>query len=410
MTVRFVRNFALMHLLQDTQKIKTFSDAGTFCKSFHGRAIMKVVKFETWWVSRNKCLFDNKRKGKADMDWDVIVIRLTDESGTEGIATSLAARGGEITQAYMLKTIAPVVLGRNIYEREKIWHELWTIDRHMAFFPVFLPGPVDVALYDLASKHAHVPLFRYLGAYRNSLPVYASGNFHSTVEEYVQEALYYKSLGIPGYKSHPSGPVETDMKIHEAVRKAVGDDYILMSDPVGDYSLGDAIKVGRQLERLGYEWFEEPFRDFELYKYTQLCEALDIPVAATETTRGAHWGVAQVIAQKAADIVRADVSWKDGVTGTLKIAHMAEAFGLNCEIHTTTMNYMDTANAHVSCAVKNCKYFEYFVPEDNYRLPMKGDLPIKDGFITLPETPGIGAEIDWDLVKSACKDYNILSL
>ena len=88
--------------------------------------------------------------------------------------------------------------------------------------------------------------------------------------------------------------------------------------------MGDAILVGRQLEHLGYKWFEEPFRDFELYKYTELCRALDIPIAATETTRGCHWGVAQVIAQRAADIVRADVSWKDGVTGTLKIAHMAE--------------------------------------------------------------------------------------
>ena len=87
-----------------------------------------------------------------------------------------------------------------------------------------------------------------------------------------------------------------------------------MSDPVAEYTLGEAIKVGRQLERLNYIWFEEPFRDFELYKYTQLCEALDIPIAATETTRGCHWGVAQVISQKAADIVRADVSWKCGIT------------------------------------------------------------------------------------------------
>ena len=60
---------------------------------------------------------------------------------------------------------------------------------------------------------------------------------------------------------------------------------------------------------------------------------------------------AQVINQKAADIVRADVSWKCGVTGTLKIAHLAESFGMQCEIHTTTMNYMDLVNLHVSCAV-----------------------------------------------------------
>lgn len=58
---------------------------------------------------------------------------------------------------------------------------------------------------------------------------------------------------------------------------------------------------------------EEPFRDFELYKYGAV-PYLDIPIAATETTyRGRHWGVAQVIAQRAADIVRADVSWKDAM-------------------------------------------------------------------------------------------------
>ena len=174
-------------------------------------------------------------------------------------------------------------------------------------------------------------------------------------------------------------------------------------------TLDEAIRVGRHLEKLNYLWFEEPFRDFELYKYSELCRTLDIPIAATETTRGCHWGVAQVIAQRAADIVRADVSWKDGITGTLKIAHMAEAFGLNCEIHTTTMNYMDMVNLHVSCAIKNCQYFEYFVPEDNYRLPMKGDLPIDgNGIIHVPNAPGVGAELDWELIERSCVSHKVL--
>lgn len=368
-----------------------------------------VTKVETWWVARNKCLFDKERQGKAAMNWDVLVLKLTDSDGDEGVSCALAARSGKVTEAYICELIAPVVLGSSVYDRERIWQELWTIDRHLTFFPVYLPGPVDVALYDLASKKAGVPLCDYLGRCRSSLPVYASGNFHATVKEYVEEALRYKAMGIKAYKAHPSGPVERDMEIHEAVREAVGKDYILMSDPVATYTMDEAVKVGRQLERLGYEWFEEPFRDFELYKYTELCRTLDIPVAATETTRGANWGVAQVIGQRAADIVRADVSWKDGVTGTMKICHTAESFGLNCEIHTTTMNYMDMANLEVSCAVRNCKWFEYFVPEDNYRLPMKGNLPIRNGVITVPETPGVGAEIDWDLVDRLCVSHKILT-
>ncbi len=336
---------------------------------------MIITRFESWWVERGKCLFDERRQGGAKMGWDVIVIKLTTDTGVEGIATCMAARSGAVSESYLQESIAPVVLGRDPHDREAIFQELWVIDRHEAFFPVFLPGPVDVALWDICAKEAGLPLYKYIGAYRSSLP-------------------------------HPAGPVEFDMKVHAAVREAVGGDLVLMTDPVGDYTLDEAIRVGRQLEKLDYKWFEEPFRDFELYKYTELCRTLDIPIAATETTRGCHWGVAQVIAQRAADIVRADVSWKDGITGTLKIAHMAEGFGLNCEIHTTTMNYMDMANLHVSCAIKNCEYFEYFVPEDNYRFPMKGDLPIdENGIIHVPDKPGVGAELDWDLIQSACHNY-----
>lgn len=370
---------------------------------------MKIIKFETWWVRRDECLFDEKRQGKSGMPWDVVVLRLTTDTGIEGLATALAARSGAVTEAYLQDNIAPILMGRDPYDREAIWHELWNIDRHLAFFPIFLPGPVDVALWDIAAKAANLPLYKYMGAYRDQLPVYASGLFHETVEQYVDEALHYKSLGITAYKAHPPGPIQMDMKIHQALRDAVGDGYILITDPVAEYSLDEAIRVGRQLERLNYLWFEEPFRDFELYKYRALCEALDIPVAATETTRGCHWGVAQSISERAADIVRADVSWKHGITGTLKIAHLAEAFGLRCEIHTTTMNFMDIVNLHVSCAIRNCEYFEYFVPEDRFQLPMKGKLPIdSQGLIRAPQGPGIGAELDWELIERQCVSYKKL--
>lgn len=367
---------------------------------------MVVTKFESWWVERGKCLFDRKRQGSAKMGWDVLVIQLTADNGITSSATCMAARSGAVSEAYLNETIAPVVLGRDPHDREAIFQELWSIDRHEAFFPVFLPGPIDVALWDMCAREAKLPLYKYIGACRSSLPVYASSNFLPHAEDYVAEALYYKKRGIKAYKVHPSGPVPFDMEVHQAVRDAVGENFTLMSDPVGTYTLNEAILVGRQLEQLHYEWFEEPFRDFELWKYTELCRTLDIPIAATETTRGCHWGVAQVIAQRAADIVRADVSWKHGITGTLKIAHLAEAFGLNCEIHTTTMNYMDMVNLHVSCAIKNCKYFEYFVPEDHYRLPMKGDLPIdSEGMIHAPNAPGIGAELDWELIQASCRSY-----
>lgn len=371
---------------------------------------MIIEKVETWWVQRKKNLFDEKRQGGSNMDWDVVVVKLTTDTGIEGIATALAARSGRVTESYIHDNIAPVILGQDPHNREKIWHELWNVDRHLTFFPIYLPGPIDVALWDICAKEAGLPLYQYIGAYRESLPVYASGLFHEKAQDYIDEALYYKSKGIDAYKAHPPGPYTVDMVIHRKLREAVGDEMILMSDPVAEYTLDQAIKVGRDLEELNYKWLEEPFRDFELYKYERLCSSLDLPIAATETTRGAHWGVAQSIAQKAADIVRADVSWKDGITGTLKIAHMAEGFGLNCEIHTTTMNYMDIVNLHVSCAIRNCEYFEYFVPEDDFQFPMKGKLPIdENGIIHVPKEPGVGVELDWDLINKQCVSYKIIT-
>lgn len=371
---------------------------------------MVIKRFETWQCKRDEALFDRARTGRSPLSWDVVVLRLTTDQGLVGHATSLAARSGSVTQHYLHEIIAPVVLGRRLTEREAIWHELWTIDRHLTFFPVYLPGPVDVALWDIASQAAGLPLYQFIGEFRDSLPVYASSLFMETPQAYIQQMLDYRSRGFPAYKAHPPGPWQTDMKVHQALREAAGTDYVLMTDPVSDYTLEQAIRVGRDLERLNYHWFEEPFRDFEISKYAKLCATLDIPIAGTETTRGGPWGVAQAIAFHAVDIVRADVSWKAGITGTLKIAHLAEAHGLRCEIHCTTMGFMDIANLHVSCSIRNCDYFELLVPEEPFRFPMKDPYPIFNGIARVPQKPGIGAELDWDLIDRTCVQHKISSI
>lgn len=372
---------------------------------------MRVVGFETWRCQRNESLFDSARQGRSPLRWDVVVLRLTTDNDIHGHATALAARSGAVTESYLLENIAPVVLGRSIWDREAIWHELWNIDRHLAFFPIYLPGPVDVALWDLAAQAAGLPLYRYLGAYRDRLPVYASSLFHATPEQYVTEAQQWNARGVRAYKAHPPGPWPRDIEVHHALRDALGDACVLMTDPVAEYSLEQAIRVGRDLEQLNYYWFEEPFRDFELIKYAKLCAALDIPIATTETTRGGPWGVAQAIAMNACDIVRADVSWKAGVTGTLKIAHLAEAHGLPCEIHCTTMGPMDIANLHVSCAIRNCEYFELLVPEDVFRFPMKNPYPLDgEGVIHVPQRPGVGIDLDWDAIDRSCLSHQRLTV
>src|SRR5215468_11772158 len=208
-------------------------------------SIPVVTSVETWRCQRHEALFDSARTGRSPMNWDVVVLRLNTDAGITGHATAIAARSSIVTQAYLHETIAPVVLGRRVSEREAIWHELWTIDRHLTFFPIYLPGPVDVAMWDIAAQAAGLPLYQFIGECRTSLPTYASSLFMPKVEDYLKEVRAYKKRGFPAYKVHPPGPWRKDMEIQRALREDAGEDYVLMSDPVGDYSLGEAIQVGR---------------------------------------------------------------------------------------------------------------------------------------------------------------------
>ena len=223
---------------------------------------MRVTALTTWCCKRNEALFDAARQGRSPLTWDVVVLQLDTDAGLQGHATALAARSGTITEQYLHEMVAPVVLGRDVTDRERIWHEFWNLDRQLSFFPIYLPGPVDVALWDLAAKAAGLPLYRLLGAYRQSLPVYASGLFLPDVPAYVEEAQRYVARGFGAYKAHPPGPWRQDMAVHRALREALPT-AVLISDPVAEYSLEEAVRVGRDLERLDYHWFEEPFRDYE---------------------------------------------------------------------------------------------------------------------------------------------------
>jgi L-alanine-DL-glutamate epimerase-like enolase superfamily enzyme len=337
-----------------------------------------------------------------------VVIRLTTDDGIEGVATSIAHRPS-LSRSYVDDVIAPVLLGRDVHDREAIWQDLYSMNRRIVFFPVFLPGPVDVALWDIAAKAAGLPLYKYLGAYRDRLPAYASSQFMATTDEYLAQAKRYQGLGVKAYKAHPGGDWRQHIEIAEALRAGFPE-LTLMLDPAGvDYSLTEAVKVGRRLEELGFHWLEEPFHDQFIDKYVSLTRTLDISIAATEATYGGPAGVAQFISAGACDIVRADVAWKWGVTGTMKILHLAEAFGLNCELH-TTMSAMDVANLHVGCAARNSEFFELYAPHEKWHFPLKEGLLLDDqGDVRVPSGAGLGVEVDWDAVDDSTRHFHAAS-
>lgn len=360
----------------------------------------RIARIETWVCHQDRGPRYEAQGHKFREQGRVILLRVTDSEGCEGIGTCLAETTAEGPLAYLHEVIAPMVLGRFVHERERIWREVMHRDRHLVFQPLHVYGPVDTALWDLAAKRVGLPLYQLLGAQRGSLPVYYSGQFMDELPDYEADIRRATQLGFTAYKAH----VKDRFDILEMLRDVAGEGFVLMHDPADDWSYERALRCGRLLERLGYTWFEEPFKDWHVEKYARLAEALDIPIAGCEATPGVHWGVAQAIAQRAVDIVRADVSWKAGVTGTMKIAHLAESFGLNCELHATLMGPMDIANLHCACAMANTEWFELHMPETMFSFPMKEPYPIDAaGVIHVPEGPGLGITVDWHAADPASR-------
>lgn len=327
-----------------------------------------------------------------------VVVEIVSDEGVKGEGIT---HGGDALamKRYLENYVAPALIGRDPRNREEIWQTMWRLDR-LWFTQKFVIGAVDVALWDLYGKLKDAPIVELLGRYTDRMPIYASSMTKETVEEYVEEALLYKERGFRGYKLHTVGELDIDRKICRAVREAVGDDWPLMVDSVSAFDYPDALKLGRELEELDYEWFEEPLRDYQIDRYRDLAEALDIPIAGTEVNEGSVFGVAPYITARAVDIVRADTAFKQGITATKKIASLAEAHGMRCELHTNGNQLLDAYSLHVACSIPNTRFFEQLVPEALFTFEGAPTIERVDGYALVPTGPGVGLPLDWEWVEA----------
>ena len=342
----------------------------------------------------------DKLRGEKQADsLGYLVYTLTTEDGQSASMFGFAGASA-VGSAHLAASLDTFLKGRDARDRERIWHDFRQHDRFWALLPVYIWGPVDCCLWLLAAQAAGQPLYKYIGACRDSVPVYMSSMFHDGADSYVAEAKLAKETGLAAYKLHPPGKsIEADLEIHAACRDAVGD-FGLMSDPVSSMSYPEALRYGRGLEDLDFIWFEEPMQDENLFALQSLTQSLDIPVIGTETLAKHPYSVATCISERIVDIVRADVSWSGGVTSVLKTGHIAEGFGVNCEIHTAIFHPLEMVNLHLCAALKNCSYFELLMPLEKFAFGLTEPLPIENGVAHLPARPGLGRDLDWDFIDN----------
>ncbi|YCH32258.1 mandelate racemase family protein [Erwinia sp. D4-22] len=342
------------------------------------------------------------------------MLTISTDEGTQGYAFAPP----EVVRPHVVNAFyKKVLLGQNPFDRERLWQELvhWQrgsahqlTERALSF--------IEQALWDLIGRKLNMPVHKLLGGYREKVPAYGStmcgdelkGGL-STPEEYADFAVKLVARGYQAIKLHTWMPPvsfapnpKMDIKACAAVREAVGPDIALMIDGYHWYSRSDALTIGKALEKLGFAWFEEPMQEESMSSYVWLADNLSIDVIGPESLGGKHHSRADWIKAGACDILRAGANGVGGISPTMKVAALAEAFGMDCEIHGN-----GAASLAVVGAIRNCRWYERgllhpFLDYDDVPPYLNALIDPMDeqGFVHLPTRPGLGEDINFAYIES----------
>lgn len=326
-----------------------------------------------------------------------VIVRLCTNEGIEGIGAATANLGGRGV-AISISELRPMLLGEDPAYRERIWQKLLGLS--IAMIPPQALAAIDCALWDLAGKRTGLPVHQLMGAHRDRVPCYVSTPTYGSVEEFLTAMDESIERGFRAFKLHGWGDPTRDADLCGAVREHVGSEVALMLDAVGAYDVPGAMRVGRVLEELDFEWFEMPIRDQSMLAYQQLAAALDIPITSGEVHYYSFQEAANYLASKSWDFARIDAAISGGITGAKKAAALAEGFGVRCELHSFGYTLALAANLQVAGAIANCRYFEVPLPLNAYDGGMEQGIHIDDsGHAHVPQGPGLGVTVDWPAME-----------
>lgn len=356
---------------------------------------MRITSFTCWLVEHEPGPQFIWRDGLPGSHGDIpkgsrprkAVLRMDTDEGDFGV---LEMGRGDIVMD-LVRRRYPHFIGEDPLLTERMWHLMWEVDRieevHMRTF-----GMLDILCWDIKSKRAGMPLYQLLGGHDRKVPAYASTVTWPTLGEYERHIRLAQELGFKAFKLHAWGDVKRDIELSTALRKWAGPDADLMFDGSAGWDYVEALEFGKAIQDLGFLWYEEPMREFYLGAYAKLAAKLDIPILGAETSDGVHFNMATWIEDRALDMVRVSSFYKGGFTGSMKIAHMAESFGMRAQVHG-----MGLENAQLCAAISNNDYYEQIIMnEEQMRgLSQLGPLAIVDGMLTVPDLPGVGYDHDF---------------
>jgi len=333
------------------------------------------------------------------------VVDICTIEGIHGFGLTYYEVGGEATREFILKSIAPRLIGRDPLEHEAIYSDIMPyirgVGRKGLAFCSF--SAVDTALWDIKGKILGLPLYRLLGGRENALPIYASGGWTSYSDrELVEEALAMVKAGYDKIKlkvgvDNGRNP-NRDLKRIKEVREAVGPDIGIMIDANNVWTSAVASCFANRVKEYDILFFEEPVFADDIPGLAEFKRRTDIPLATGEHEY-TKYGMRDLVLANAVDIVQMDVARCGGYTEMNKIIAITQAWNLLFAPH--GMEYM---HMHLLSAANNNGLFleRLLIFEDVFNLVLLDPPLPENGILHITDKPGLGLELNMTQIKKHC--------
>jgi D-galactarolactone cycloisomerase len=339
---------------------------------------------------------------------ETLFIKITTDGGLVGWGETYRLAG---VQSTLLDVLTPLLIGRDPLQMRQLHAQM----RGATFDNGFAIGGIDLALHDLVGKALGVPVHQlYGGALRTRVEAYASlpGYYDDKQpeEHWVEEAQSLLSRGFKGLKFRVGRfDPRREVPILTNVRDSIGADVALMADANAAQSPHQAIRLGAALKELNFAWLEEPLPQSGYLGYPELKARMALPLAGGEGLLNRSQAHA-ALERGCFDIIQPDVSICGGIGETLFIGDLARGSTVRCIPHCWAGALTLAATLHVNALLPEISrmpgnappLLEFDVTDNPFRdNVVDGDpFALHDGFVEVPEDPGLGIAIDEDALRS----------
>lgn len=342
-----------------------------------------------------------------------VFVKVYTDEGIDGV--------GEATLEYKekallgaLEHIKEYLVGKNPLDIESHWHSIYR-DAYWRGGAVLMSAlsAVEMALWDILGKHLGTPVYQLLGGKVNDeVRIYVNGWFSGakTPEEFGEKAKTAVQRGVTAMKWDPFGKaylnisnreLDTALECVAEVRSAVGDSVDLLIEGHGRFNIPIAIKIAKELEQFGPMFFEEPVPPDSLDALKEVRDKSPVAIAAGERLY-TRWDYRKMFDLMAADYIQPDISHAGGIMELKKIAAEAESRYIPFAPHNPSGPVANAATLQLAASCPNFCILEIMYSDVEYRKDITTEsLEYKDGFMKIPDRPGLGIEIN----EEECAKY-----